>query len=82
VLILLIVVLGVVVATAFAADNMGHVQLGLIIGKPVHVRLFFLLLSSFLAGCFSTVLLNLYLRTRLKKKEAASKVEDDQFFSE
>ena len=80
---LLLVILVAAVAATFAMDNMHRVQLGLIVGRPVHVRLFFLLLTSFLVGCFTTVLLSLYLRTQFKKKkETARKTGDDEFFSE
>ena len=40
----LLAILLAVTATTFAMDNMHHVGLGLIVGGPVHVRLFFLLL--------------------------------------
>jgi uncharacterized integral membrane protein len=80
---LLFVVLSAVVVTVFAMDNMRRVELGLIVGKPVHVRLFFLLLTSYLIGCFSTMLANLYLSAKSKKQEKATQdTEGDEYFPE
>jgi uncharacterized integral membrane protein len=79
----LLVICFAVMATAFAMDNMHHVDLGLVLGKPVHVRLFFLLMTSFLIGSFSAMLVNLCLNTRPKEpnEKAPDSVEDDDFFS-
>ena len=61
----------------------GCVELGLIVGRPVHVRLFFLLLTTFLAGCFLAVLMSLYRSTDVKRKrEPATNTESDDFFLE
>ena len=80
---LLFVILAAAMMATFAMDNMQRVELGLVVGKPVHVRLFFLLLASFLIGCFSTVFTNLYLGTRYKKGKATSRDSNsDEFFSE
>ena len=77
----LFVILLAVVAATFATDNMHHVDLGLVVGSPVHVRLFFLLLTSFLIGCFSAMLMNLYLSARSgKQREMPQDTEDDDFF--
>lgn len=82
-LVLLLFILLAVVATMFAMDNMQRVELSLVLGRPVHVRLFFLLLTSFLFGCFSAMLVNLYRRTKpVKRKERAQDTEDDDFFSD
>ena len=82
-LVLLVVILLAVAATMFAMDNMQRVELSLVLGRPVHVRLFFLLLTSFLFGCFSAMLVNLYRRTKpAKRKERAQDTEDDDFFSD
>ena len=79
----LFVILLAVIAAAFAMDNMHRVALGLILGRSVHVRLFFLLLTSFLVGCFSGMLMNLYLNAKSKKqREIAQDTEDEDFFSE
>lgn len=80
---LLFVILAAALATMFAMDNMNRVELGLVVGRPVHVRLFFLLLISFLIGCFMVLLLNLYRNTTRKNHGAkAPSVEDDDFFSD
>ncbi len=78
---LVIVILAAVIATIFAIDNMDHVEFSLGVGKPVHVRLFFLLMTAFLLGCFSAVFMSLYLRARgSKKHKAADKDNEDAFF--
>lgn len=80
---LLIVILAAVLASIFAMNNMQRVEVSLIVGKPVHVRLFFLLMTSFLVGSLSAVLANLYVRTKsAKRKTAAGKAKDDDFFPE
>ena len=72
-----------VAATTFAMDNMHRVELGLVVGKPVHVRLFFLLLTSFLVGCFSAMLIGFCLSTKSGKQgETKQGTEDEAFFSE
>ena len=77
----LFVILLAATAATFATDNMHHVDLGLVVGSPVHVRLFFLLLTSFLVGCFSAMLMNLYLNARSgKQRETPQDTEDDGFF--
>ncbi len=80
----LLVILLAVIATSFAMDNMHHVELGLIVGRPVRVRVFFLLLTSFLIGCVSGILMDLYLGAKSKRQRGAARnteVEDD-FFAE
>jgi uncharacterized integral membrane protein len=77
-----VIIIAAMVAT-FAMDNMHRVELGLIVGRPYHVRLFFLLMTSFLLGCFSTMLINMYARTKSREKgQAAQDAEDDEFFSD
>lgn len=79
----LLIVLLAAMAGTFAMDNMHHVGLGLIVGEPVYVRLFFLLLTSYLAGCFSAMLIQLCLNTRARRREQAPQdAEDEAFFSE
>ncbi|TET34455.1 MAG: hypothetical protein E3J72_14135 [Planctomycetota bacterium] len=80
---LLLAVILVAVMTVFAMNNMHRVELGLIIGRPVHVRLFFLLMTSYLLGCFSAILVRLFLNTRTKKKgKAVQETETEGFFFE
>lgn len=80
---LLCAILIAVIVTIFAMDNMHHVELGLFVGQPVHVRLFFLLLISFLVGCSATILMNLYISAKFKKKtEITQDTEEDDFFSD
>ncbi len=79
---LFLVIIAAVLTTTFAMDNLHRVELGLIVGRPVHVRLFFLLLTSFLAGCFLVMLMNVYRSTRPKRKRETARDEDDDFFSD
>ncbi len=72
----------------FSINNTHHVEMSLIIGAPVHVRLIFLLLTVFLMGHFSAVLANVYFRSKLNsttkqvgKKEVACETEEDEFFA-
>jgi len=79
----LFVILLAATAATFATDNMHHVDLGLVVGRPVHVRLFFLLLTSFLLGCFAAMLMNLYLNAKSgKQRETPQDAERDDLFFE
>ena len=79
----LLVIFLAILATTFAMNNMHHVELDLVVGRPVDVQLFFLLLTSFLIGCFSAMLMNLYLNSRSRKRrEKVQDTEDEAFFSE
>jgi len=83
----LVAMLLVTAVSIFAVNNMQRVEVSLIVGKPVHVRLFFLLLTSFLAGSLLALLVSLYARTRpVRTRKTAvvekKKTEDDEFFPE
>lgn len=74
------------VIVLFAWSNTHHVEVGLVLGRPVQVRLIFLLLTTFLLGHFTAVLLNVYLRSRIRSKARREKMareaaddEDDEF---
>ncbi|MHC4199121.1 MAG: hypothetical protein ACYSU0_03955 [Planctomycetota bacterium] len=78
-----LVILLTVMASTFAMDNMHHVDLGLVVGSPVSVRLFFLLLTSFLVGCLLATLMNFYIGAKSEKPaEVEQKTEEEDFFSE
>ena len=83
---LLLILIGLVLVL-FAWSNTHHVEVGLIFGRPVHVRLVFLLLTTFLVGHFTAVLLNVYVRSRIKASERREQMmegahgdEDDESF--
>ena len=79
----LFIVLLAAMAATFAMDNMHHVGLGLIVGEPVYVRLFFLLLTSFLVGCFTTMLMHLCLSARARRRDQPPQdAEDEPFFTD
>ena len=80
---LIIAALLAVLMAVFAIDNMHAVELGCVAGKPVNVRLFFLLLTSFLVGCISTTFVNLYIGTRTKRvDEGTPEAAGGDYFSE
>ncbi len=80
---LVLAILVAVMGTMFAMDNMHRVELGLVMGKPVHVRLFFLLLTSFLVGCFAAMVTSLYINAKSRKPKVAQQdTEEDDFFSD
>ncbi len=80
---LFLIILAAVYVVAFAMDNLHRVELGLIVGRPVHVRLFFLLLTSFLIGWFTAVFIRLCLTAKARKRqETAQDKGSDNFFSE
>ena len=73
----MLLLLAGVVLLLFAWSNTHHVEMGLIFGRPTHVRLIFLLLTTFLLGYFTAVLLNIYVRTRIKTKARHLKMAED-----
>ena len=80
---ILLTVIAAALVTVFAVDNMHRVEVGLVVGRPAHVRLFFLLLTSFLIGSFVAMFIGLYLRTATgRKKNAAQDTDDEEFFTE
>ncbi|MHC4599337.1 MAG: hypothetical protein ACYS47_10065 [Planctomycetota bacterium] len=80
---LIIAALLAVLVAVFAIDNMHPVELGCVAGKPVNVRLFFLLLTSFLVGCMATTIVNLYIGTRTKRAvEGTAAGAEADYFSE
>jgi len=83
---LLLILIACLVLVLFCWNNSHHVEVGLIFGRPVHVRLVFLLLTTFLIGHFTAVLLSLYMRFRIKARVEREKTaqnaqsdEDDEF---
>jgi uncharacterized integral membrane protein len=79
---LIFIILVAVMATILAMNNMHHVELSLVVGRPVHVRLFFLLLTCFLIGCFSAMLMTLYHGMKSGKKRGIAQDEGEEFFVE
>ena len=83
---LALLLIGVLIAVLFATNNMHNVQVGLVVGRPVHVRLFFLLLTVFLAGALISTILHLYLNAESRKKKTATpepvpEAAGDEYFS-
>ena len=57
---LIVVVVAIVFVFIFATGNIDRVPVGFVVGQPIHMRLIFVILVSFLAGCLTTVLLHMY----------------------
>ena len=73
----LLLLLAGVAVLLFAWTNTHHVEVGFIFGRPSNVRLIFLLLTTFLLGYFTAVILNIYVRTRIKVKARHLKMTED-----
>ena len=82
---LILAVLATIVIVVFAISNSHHVDLSLAVGKPVEIRLIFLLLSAFIVGMAVSVFYRLFRRLdqhKLMKREnelqqAMDRVEQD-----
>jgi uncharacterized integral membrane protein len=57
---LIVVVVAIVFVFIFATGNIDRVPVGFVVGQPIQMRLIFVILVSFLAGCLTTVLLHMY----------------------
>ena len=86
---LLLILVAAIAVALFALSNTHRVEMGVIFGMPVHVRLVFLLITTFLVGYFTAVLVNIYVRTKInstsKRPEPGAKskdAEEDEFFLE
>jgi len=75
----LVFFVAVLLIVLFAISNMHPIQLRLFAGEPVNVRLFYLVLFSFLIGIVSASYFFLMLRYHDKKKKArqATSSEDE-----
>jgi len=73
----LIILMAGLAVVMFAWSNTHHVEVGFVLGRPVAVRLIFLLLTTFLLGHFTAVLLNVYVRSRIKSKARREKMAED-----
>jgi uncharacterized integral membrane protein len=79
----ILVILACLAIIMFAWSNTHHVEVGLAVGRPVQVRLIFLLLTTFLLGHFTAVLLKAYVRGRIGSEASREKTahddEEDEF---
>jgi uncharacterized membrane protein YciS (DUF1049 family) len=57
-----------VIAVAFSMANMERVRLNFVVFPPTQVRLFFLLLISFIAGVLVSTFVSMMMRLRLKTR--------------
>ena len=65
---LLITLLQTVIVIMFAIQNFDHVPVYFIYGKPVQIRLIFIIASAFILGYFLHFLLGLNREEAIKKK--------------
>lgn len=71
---LLAILLGTFVALLFAVANSHHVELSLIFGAPVRMRMIFLLAGTFVAGVISTIVFQGYRELRRQREERNQKM--------
>lgn len=65
----LVVAVALTVAfVSFAMGNTHHVTLSFVVGKPVRVRMIFLLLSTFLIGVTFSMFVALVKKARLRRR--------------
>lgn len=76
---LLTTIIGTAAVVAFAVANTHHVEMSIVIGAPIRVRLIFLLMSTFAVGSFATVLCwqIMALRNRLAERRARTAASQD-----
>ena len=67
---LLLAIVAAILAGLFAADNMHRVQIGFVVGPKIHVRLFFVIMTAFLGGCVVAMIVQLYFRVLIAKRDA------------
>jgi len=80
---LIVFVVAIVFVLIFATSNIDHVPVGFVVGQPIHMRLIFVILASFLAGCLTTVLLRMYwaaTSSRRGKNKLKGGSEEDPHF--
>jgi len=65
---LIVAVVGTAIAVVFVMANTHHVELSLVFGSPVEVRLIFLLMSTFLLGVLVSSFLGMISKVRLKRR--------------
>jgi hypothetical protein len=72
----LFTLLGILITGFFAITNMHHVDMGLILGGPMKVRLFPLLLTAYLAGVATAFIVRFYIRSKIKTRRKAKAAEN------
>jgi len=65
---LALIVLATAAVVAFTLVNVHHVEMGLVFGQPVRIRLVFLLLIAFSAGSICTLITQQVLEIRHKAR--------------
>lgn len=78
---LLLIIIAVVLAVIFAIDNMHRVTIGFIAGPPIEIRMFFVIMTAFLGGILTTLLLSMYWRALSSKRKEEKPKEEDAHFS-
>lgn len=65
---LIIAILMTIVVVVFSISNSHHVELSFVVGKPVEVRLVFLLMSTFFIGMVAPIFYQLFQRLSISQK--------------
>lgn len=78
---LVIVMLGTIVAVLFSLANSHHVNVSLIFGAPVRIRMIFVIAGAYCLGIISTIIFEQWQRVRRKRdfeeaRQAASAAEE------
>jgi uncharacterized integral membrane protein len=68
---LLAILLGTFVALLFAVANSHHVEISLIFGAPVRMRMIFVLAGAYVGGLLSTLIFQGYQTARHHREEAS-----------
>jgi uncharacterized integral membrane protein len=70
---LLAILLGTFVALLFAVANSHHVEISLIFGAPVRMRMIFVIAGAFVAGTLSTIIFQGWVAARKQREEQLRK---------
>jgi len=79
---LVVIVLATVIAVLFVFANSHHVEVSLIFGAPVRLRMIFLLMGVYVAGALSTIIFQQWQRAKRRRdfekaQKATPPVEDE-----
>jgi uncharacterized integral membrane protein len=64
-------IVATIVATSFAVANSHHVEISLIVGAPVRMRMIFLLVGAFSAGVVSTLGIQEWRTVQRRRRDGA-----------
>ncbi len=74
---LIVAIAATVLIVGFAVANTHHVDLSLVFGAPVQVRLIFLLASTFSLGALTGILVRLIAEVRKERRARMARTAED-----